>query len=210
MLSLEWWAFEAFIFMAGAIGVLELASLTICLNVHGLLMRIPLGITEATGALLGNSIGANNVPLAERFFRLIFSISFVTMLLIGAVIVLARSQIVKLFSSEEDLSEMTLQAMIILGIRFLPVGLQAVLHGPIRALGLQARGSIVAFVSWIIVGLPVGAILSFKYDYGLNGLMIGLTSAAFFQLFSYYAVLTTKDWYDIARASKARVELDEQ
>lgn len=64
MMCTEWWAFEGFIFMAGMLGVLELAALTICLNVHGLLFRIPLGITEATGALLGNSIGANNVPLA--------------------------------------------------------------------------------------------------------------------------------------------------
>ena len=202
MLSLEWWAFEAFIFMAGALGVLELASLTICLNVHGLLMRIPLGITEATGALLGNSVGAGNVSLAKRFFSLIFFVSFTIMLLIGAIIVFARRPIVQIFSDEDKLTEMTLQAMIILGIRFFPVGLQAVLHGPIRALGLQSKGSIVAFVSWIVVGLPIGSLMAFKFHFGLNGLMVGLLSAGFAQLLLYYAVIKSKDWEEIATDAK--------
>ena len=71
MLCSEWWAFEVLVFLGGILGVMELASLTICLNIHALLFRVPLGFTEASGALLGNSIGAFNVPLAKRFFRLI-------------------------------------------------------------------------------------------------------------------------------------------
>jgi len=67
MLCSEWWAFEVVFVLGGILGVLELAALSICLNVHSLLYRVPLGITEATSALLGNSIGANNVPLAKRF-----------------------------------------------------------------------------------------------------------------------------------------------
>ena len=91
MLCSEWWAFEVLVFLGGVLGVMELASLTICLNIHALLFRVPLGITEASGALLGNSIGAGNVPLAQRFFRLILKIAFTSMLLVSTLVVVTRA-----------------------------------------------------------------------------------------------------------------------
>lgn len=130
------------------------------------------------------------------------------MLILSLLVILGRSQIVNLFSSDEALSEMTETAMIVLGIRFLPVGLQGVFHGPIRALGLQARGSIVAFVSWIIVGLPTGALLAFKFEQGLFGLMLGLTVAAIVQLIAYYLILKLKNWHDIAIKAKENREAE--
>ena len=77
--------------MAGILGVLQLASLTICLNMHALLFRVPLGITEATGALLGNSVGANNVPLAKRFASIIFRAAFTTILVLSSLVILGRA-----------------------------------------------------------------------------------------------------------------------
>ena len=91
MLCAEWWAFEVLTILAGVIGVLPLASLTICLNMHALLFRVPLGITEATGALLGNSVGANNVRLAKRFASLIFKVAFTTMLVLSTLTVIGRA-----------------------------------------------------------------------------------------------------------------------
>ena len=73
MLCSEWWAFEVIFILAGILGVLELGALSICLNVHSLLYRLPLGVTEATSALIGNSIGADNVRLAYRFAAIDFA-----------------------------------------------------------------------------------------------------------------------------------------
>ena len=89
--------------MGGILGVTELAALTICLNTHALLFRIPLGFTEATGALLGNSFGANNVELATRFFRLIMIIGFSTMCMLSSLTVLGRDKLVHFYSKDEEL-----------------------------------------------------------------------------------------------------------
>jgi len=49
----------------------------------------PLGMQEATGALMGNSIGANNVALANRIFSFTFKITIsVNVLMIVTVILL--------------------------------------------------------------------------------------------------------------------------
>jgi len=44
MICAEWWAFEALTIMAGILGVTELASQTISLNMLALLFMVPLGI----------------------------------------------------------------------------------------------------------------------------------------------------------------------
>ena len=177
MLCSEWWAFEVVIFMGGIIGVMDLASLTICLNIHALLFRVPLGFTEASGALLGNSIGANNVPLAYRFFALILKLAIATMFLISTMVVLGRAILIHLFTDDEALSNVTDKALIVLGCVFFSDGLQGIMHGPLRSMGLQTYGSIVAFVCWWLYGLPCAAFLAFYADLGLPGLMGGFYSA---------------------------------
>ena len=91
MLCSEWWAFEVIIMMAGILGIVPLASLTICLNIQALCGRMPLGITEASGSLMGNSVGANNTRLAKRFASLIFKVAFMCILMLGLMVVLGRA-----------------------------------------------------------------------------------------------------------------------
>ena len=104
MLCAEWWAFEVLILMAGILGVIDLAAMALCLNVHALLFRVPLGFSEAAGALIGNSIGANNVPLAKRFATLIFIIALLVMPLLALLTITGRATIVHWFSNEQTLN----------------------------------------------------------------------------------------------------------
>ena len=90
MMCAEWWAFEILSILAGILGVVELASQTINFNMIALLFMIPLGIQEATCAIIGNCIGANNVPLAKRFFSMINKIITIAVLVISVVTFVAR------------------------------------------------------------------------------------------------------------------------
>ena len=90
MMCAEWWAFDVLTFLAGILGVLELASQTICIQLVILLCMVPTGLQEAISALIGNSIGANNVPLAERFFSLTFKITLLIVIIMATVTILAR------------------------------------------------------------------------------------------------------------------------
>ena len=102
MICAEWWAFEIIELLAGILGVTELASQTLCINVTAMLFMVPLGIQEATCGLVGNCIGANNVPLAKRFFRIItkFTITIVTAMCLMTYF--ARYQIVAFYTEEES------------------------------------------------------------------------------------------------------------
>mmetsp|Transcript_19650 Transcript_19650/g.23290 ORF Transcript_19650/g.23290 Transcript_19650/m.23290 type:complete len:208 (-) Transcript_19650:121-744(-) len=207
MLCSAWWAFEVLTIMGGILGVTELASLTICLNIHAFLFRVPLGMTEAASALLGNAIGANNVRLAKRFASLIAKIVVTVITLLGAVTILARAAIVNFFTSSdnETLVGLTTQLMIVLGSCFMFDGMQAAMHGPIRALGLQKRASLIAITSYWLLGLPVAALLAFKCNMGVFGLMAGFAAAIILEFTAYAAILGTKNWQDVANQTIARI-----
>ena len=54
------------------------------------LFMFPLGMQEATGALMGNSIGANNVALANRIFSFTFKITILVNVLMIVTVILLR------------------------------------------------------------------------------------------------------------------------
>lgn len=83
------------------LGVDELATQTIVFMVAATLAMIPLGIQEATCSITGNCIGANNVPLAKRFFALITKIALVVILVISLTYGLCRYQITNFYVSDE-------------------------------------------------------------------------------------------------------------
>ena len=75
MLCAEWWSFEIMIILAGIIGIIEQAVNVITFNVISQLFMIPLGMQEASCALIGNEIGANNPKLAKKYFKVISTIA---------------------------------------------------------------------------------------------------------------------------------------
>ena len=107
MLCSEWWAFEIIAVMAGIIGVQALAANTIYVQIFATIFMIPLGIQEATCCIIGNCIGANNVPLAKRFFKLISTCALIIILLVSMTVLLTRTQIIEIFTADEDLIKMT-------------------------------------------------------------------------------------------------------
>ena len=100
MVCAEWWAFEFLTVMAGILGVMELSSQTIAFMVIIFLFMIPLGIQEATCGLIGNCIGANNVPLAKSFFSMTMKVALSVILLTAITTIFARNQIAGFFTDD--------------------------------------------------------------------------------------------------------------
>ena len=76
ILCAEWWACELITILAGMIGVREQATYTIVVTALSTIFEVPLATGEASCALIGNCIGANNVKLAKRFFTMTWVINF--------------------------------------------------------------------------------------------------------------------------------------
>ena len=74
----EWWAFELLTVISGLISIEAQAVQTLVTSGCAILFEIPLGYQEATCAIIGNCIGANNVPLAKKYMRLTTMVTITT------------------------------------------------------------------------------------------------------------------------------------
>ena len=100
MFCSEWWASEIFTLFSGIIGVRELAVMTIVNSVNYFLFQVALGLQEAASSLIGNCIGAGNVVLAKRFYRLMLKSSLIIAAVNSALLFFLRKPIINMFSDE--------------------------------------------------------------------------------------------------------------
>jgi len=96
----EWWIFEILTIIAGLISVEAQAVQTIAASGSAILFEIPLGYQEATCSIIGNCIGAGNVKLAGRFFKLTTWVTMATTATLMLVLICCRDAIARFYSSD--------------------------------------------------------------------------------------------------------------
>lgn len=110
--------------MAGNIGVMQLASMSIMVSLGTMLNLIAIGFQETTAAIIGNCIGAQNVPLAKRFFWLICKLAAATIIGLALMVVFLREPITTLYTSDPEVKALTLKILPLVGFNYLFDGAQ--------------------------------------------------------------------------------------
>lgn len=70
MISLECWALEIMTIVAGHIGVIDLATQIIMINISSILYMVGLGIQQTVCTLFGYAIDIGNVKDAKLYFSM--------------------------------------------------------------------------------------------------------------------------------------------
>ena len=65
-------------------------------------------------------------------------------------------------------------------------------------MGLQKTASYFVIAYYWLIGLPLAFYFSFKQDLGAPGLFAGIGIANLFQCVTYFVILITKDWQEVA------------
>lgn len=83
MLCFEWWAFELLALFTGTLGVYQLATEVVIINLISFIFMLPLGISYSASALTGNYVGEGKIDLAKAFARMtIFFCIFCTSVIV--------------------------------------------------------------------------------------------------------------------------------
>lgn len=88
------------------------------------MFMVPLGMQEASCAIIGNEIGANNVYLAKKYYKIVSTIAGATLLVISLAVFFGRQAVSDLFTGEPAVNALTVTVMPILSLQFLFDGLQ--------------------------------------------------------------------------------------
>lgn len=175
-------AFSFAVIMVGWLGAKQLAAHQIAISLASVSFMGALGISAAGSIRVGNAVGREDVTETRHagFSAIFLSASF--MFICGIIFIVLKSELPKLYINDPAVISFASSILLIAALFQLSDGIQAVGIGILRGLTDVKVPTIITFVAYWIVALPVGYLLGFTMQMGVIGvwigLLIGLTASA--------------------------------
>ena len=167
-------AFSFAVVMVGWLGSKQLAAHQIAINLASISFMAALGISAAGGIRVGNAVGRQNISETRKAgFTAIF-LGASLMFCAGIIFIIFRNILPAFYINEKDVIKIASSLIVIAALFQLSDGTQAVGIGILRGLTDVKIPTAITFIAYWIVGLPVGYLLGFILDYGVQGVWIGL------------------------------------
>ncbi|KAK9112317.1 hypothetical protein Scep_019836 [Stephania cephalantha] len=207
MLCLEYWCFMVLILLAGLLknAKLELDAASICMNVEGWLFMFPMGFLAASSVRVSNELGAGRPKAAKFSVWVMVSISIVIQSIFVILILTTRKEFPALFTDDKLVMAEVSKLACFLSVSIFLCSVQPILSGVAIGAGWQA---IVAYVNvgcYYLVGLAVGCILGFKFNFGLEGLWSGVIFGVAVQTIILLVITLRTNWEKEAALAQQRV-----
>ncbi|KAL5082027.1 hypothetical protein RYX36_010448 [Vicia faba] len=207
MLCLESWYFQILVLLAGLLPEPELAldSLSICTTILGWVFMISVGFNAAASVRVSNELGARNPRSASFSVKVVTLISFLVSIISAIVVVVLRDVISYVFTEGEAVAAAVSDLCPLLAVSLVLNGIQPVLSGVAVGCGWQAFVAYVNVGCYYIVGIPLGAILGFYFDFGAKGIWLGMLGGTTMQTIILMWVTFRTDWKKEVEASVQRL-----
>jgi multidrug resistance protein, MATE family len=170
----EMWAFGIASFIAGPLGASQLAAHQVVMLFASITFMVPLGISQAVSIRAGNLLGAGRADAATRAGWIGIAASALFMTFAAATFVLGREWLPHLSTSDAAVIAAAATIFPIAGAFEIFDGTQAAACGMLRGMGRPLPATVMNLVGYWVVGLPIGAWLALRTDWGLRGLWAGL------------------------------------
>lgn len=197
MIGLDWWAYEIMNIMAGNIGTTGLSANVALTNINMLIFMIPTGIGISAGAFVGNCIGSQDIPSAKKYTSVATTMSCVIMYTLLGILLLCRKYVAYFFfpkSGSKEVIDLFEKVIFILALSELFDTTQGCLARILVGMKKQTAATLGIIISYYGVMIPFGLLLVFKLKYGLYGLWVANTLAAFSLAAIYVWIIMFANW----------------
>nr|XP_035929357.1 multidrug and toxin extrusion protein 2-like isoform X2 [Halichoerus grypus] len=161
MICIEWWAYEIGSFLMGLISVLDLSGQAILYELATIVYMIPLGLSNAVCVRVGMALGAADTAQAKRSAISGMLCTVGTSLVVGMLLSLLKNKLGHIFTNDEEVIALVNKVLPIYIVFQLFEAVCCVYGGVLRGTGKQAFGAIVNAITYYVVGLPLGIVLTF-------------------------------------------------
>lgn len=175
-------AFAFAVIMIGWLGTNPLAAHQIAINLASITFMVVLGISAAGGIRVGNGVGKQDINEVRRagFTAIIMGASF--MFVFGIIFITFNEILPTLYIDDEAVIKIASSLLIIAAIFQVSDGTQGVGIGVLRGLTDVKIPTLITFIAYWVIALPIGYIFGFIFNFGVQGvwvgLLLGLTASA--------------------------------
>ncbi len=160
--------------LAARLSAEAMAAHQIVLNVVSVTFMVPLGISSATAVLVGQAMGRKDFVDASKNGWLGFKLGAGFMSCSALILLLFPQWILRVYTTEPGVIAVGASLLFLGGLFQVFDGVQVVGAGALRGVGDTKTAMFANLGGHWLIGLPLGALLGFKFGYGVYGLWIGL------------------------------------
>ena len=173
--SFEISAFSGAAVLIGTIGSVEQAAHQIAISLAAMTYMIASGIASAATIKTGNNFGKNNFSDLRKSAIASYHVILLFMSCTAIIFVVAHNVMPFIYTEDLKVVQIAAQLLIIAGFFQLFDGTQVVGLGVLRGIGDVNMPTFITFLAYWVVGIPVGYVLGFHFNLGVNGIWYGLT-----------------------------------
>lgn len=174
--TLEVGVFAAVTSLAGKLEPAAIAAHQIALNAAGFVFMVPLGVSSAGAVRVGQEIGRGDPRRAadSGWMALLLGSGF--MLVAGLFFVLLPEGIMGLFTADLQVISIGTSLLLIAAAFLFFDGIQVVATGILRGAADTRTPMVVNLIGHWPVGMVLGYLLCFHFNWGVQGLWVGLSA----------------------------------
>lgn len=169
-------AFAAAAFICGLVSAKDIASHQIALSMASFTFNLSIGFSVASTIMVGRRIGENNMQGIKDVGINNLKITFVFMAFCGTFFILGRHILPTFFTKKEDVEVILLASklLIVAALFQLSDGIQVAALGLLRGLQDVKIPSIITFVAYWLITIPLAYLLCVPMEMGAMGVWIAL------------------------------------
>lgn len=177
-IMVEFVAFNSIAILMGRVSGVYAAAQNLICTLTTVSFMVPLAISNAIAVKVGFSNGAKNINDLKRYAFVGIAMSVIFMACSGLVFATIPEFLVKLFTTDNNLINISIPVVYVLAFFQVFDGLQVSLSGVFK--GIKKTGVVLFanFVAYWLIAVPLGCTLGFYFNLNLIGFWYGLASAA--------------------------------
>ena len=167
-------AFAFSAIMVGSIGPFPQAAHQVAISLASISYMAASGLSAAASIRVGNQLGRKDYETLHVAAKTLFQMVIGFMAITGIIFLVSRHYLPTLFTQETEVIEIAATLLIITTFFQISDGVQVVAQGALRGLSDTRMPTLITFVAYWIITLPLAYILAFKLDWGVVGIWIAL------------------------------------
>ncbi|KAK9090304.1 hypothetical protein Sjap_023481 [Stephania japonica] len=191
-------------------------ALSICLNISGWTLMLAFGYQAATrfasktlhalfSSSVSNELGAGHPRTAKFSIAVVVINSFLIGLVLAPLLVIFQQEYPKAFTNSEVVTKFVSNLTPLLAFSVVINSVQPVLTGAATGAGWQALVAYVNIGCYYVFGIPLGLLLAYKFNYGIQGIWLGMISGTVAQTCILLILTYRTNWDKEASVAEDRI-----